>query len=456
MQKITIVDFALLPIYLGIFYYFVIRKASSYNIELKKIFLTAFWLRMFGCIAYSMVLQYYYGGAGDSFTYYEGSDFLHDQIVKNLGNIKYYFVSGREFQQWFNSEVSDANLTGYMAIPSANAVMKIAALFSFLAFNKFMIISLFFALFSFAGQWRLFQVFNDYNQGKNQKLLAVAVLYSPSIWFWGSGLMKDSICLGGMGFIIYILYNNIVKRRISLRQWLLLPALIFLVYIIKSYIIIILLASIMVVIFFRYILLLKNILLRIFAIMLFLVVGVIFLALSNFSGQINDLVQESYAQVQTFQQSYQNLQNGDENSKAGFEIGNVDASLSSMVLKSPGVIFSCLYRPFLWESRKIIILFTSLESTLLLLSTLYLLYKTRMTGFFKIIFSNHLILFCFILSILFALIIGFTTFNFGTMTRYKIILMPFYYFMLVTVYTKVNEKESQAQLLTEEENISSV
>jgi hypothetical protein len=444
MQKITIVDYALLPVYLSIFYYFVVRKASTYDIELRKIFLTAFWLRMFGCFAYSMVLQYYYGGAGDSFTYYEGSDFLHEQLSKNLGNIKYFFASPRDFQQWFNSEVSDANLTGYMGISSATAVMKIAAVFSFLAFNKFLIISLFFALFSFAGQWRLFQVFNDYGKGKNQKLLAYAVLYSPSIWFWGSGLMKDSICLGAMGFIIYILYNNLVKKQISLRQWLLLPCLIFLVYIIKSYIIVILMASIMVVFFFRYILLVKNILMRIIAILFFLIASAIFFAVSNFSGQINDLVEESYTQVQTFQLNYQNLQSGDENSKAGFELGAVDASLGSMLLKGPGVIFTCLYRPFIWESRKIIILFTALESTLLLLSTLYLLYKTRVTGFFKIIFSNHLILFCFVLSMLFALIIGFTTFNFGTMTRYKIILMPFYYFMLVIIYNKVTEKEKAA------------
>jgi hypothetical protein len=436
MQIITIYDFILLPLYLGIFYFFVKRKAASYtDNEIRKIFLIAFFLRMFGSVVYSLLVQYYYG-YGDSFTYYEGSDFIHEQLAKNLVNIKYFFVSASEFEQWYNAEVEQATLAGFIAIPSATAVMKISAVVSFLAFNKYIIISLFFGLFSFAGQWKLFQVFNDYTKGKNQKLLATAVLFSPSIWFWGSGLMKDSLCLGAVGFIVHIIYNNVVKKEIRFRQWLLLPFLIYLIFIIKSYIILVLLASVMMLIFVRYVWQLKNLLARFAVIILFLFVSMLVVAFSDFSSQINEMVQESYVQVQSFQQNYQVIQNEDETSRAGFDMGSFDASLSSMLIKSPGVIFTCLFRPFLWESKKIIILFTALESTLLLLATIFLLLKTRFIGFFKIIFSNQLILFSFVVSILFALIIGFTTFNFGTMIRYKIILMPFYYFMLVAIYNK--------------------
>ena len=219
-------------------------------------------------------------------------------------------------------------------------------------------------------------------------LLAYAVLYTPSIWFWGSGLMKDSICLGAVGFIVSILYKNIVKKQISFREWVLLPFLILLVYSIKSYIIIVLLMSVMAVIFVRYVWQLKNILVRIGVITLFLMTSGLVITFSDFSTEINDIVEESYSQVQTFQKSYQDSQNEDETSKAAFELGKVDATLSGMLLKSPGVIFSCLFRPFLWESKKIIILFTSLESTLLLLSTIFLLFKTRFTGFFRVIFTN--------------------------------------------------------------------
>jgi hypothetical protein len=442
MQIITIYDFLLLPLYLAIFYFFIKKRADkNTDVNLKKIFLTAFILRMFGSVVYSLLVQYYYG-YGDSFTYYKGSEFIHEQLVKNIGNIRYFFASAKDFESWYNSEVSEQTLSGYIAISSATSVMKISAILSFFAFDKYMIISLFFGLFSFAGQWKLFRVFNDYTGGKNQQLLAYAVLYSPSIWFWGSGLMKDSLCLGAMGFIVYILYKNIVKKEINIKQWLIFPFFIYLILIIKSYIILILLASIIVVVFIRYFLQLKNLLARIAVIILFLISSIVFVTFSDFSTLINELVQESYAQVQSFQQNYQAIHNEDETSRAGFEIGDFDASLSSMLIKSPGVIFSCLFRPFIWESKKLIILFTAIESTLLLLVTLFLLFKTRFFGFFRIIFTNHHILFSFTVVMLFALIIGFTTFNFGTMTRYKIVLLPFFYFMLVAIYNKITPENT--------------
>ena len=161
---------------------------------------------------------------------------------------------------------------------------------------------------------------------------------------------------------------------------------------------------------------------------------------ANFADQLQILVEESKAQIDTFQKNYKATE---EEGKGTLSITEVNGSVGGMLLHSPVAIFTCLFRPFIWESRKVVILFASLESMLLLLSTLYLLFKSRFYGFFKALFSNQHILFCFVLSILFALIIGFTTYNFGTMIRYKIMLLPFYYFMLVQLYTKYIETKKQ-------------
>jgi hypothetical protein len=178
----------------------------------------------------------------------------------------------------------------------------------------------------------------------------------------------------------------------------------------------------------------KNVILKSLLIILmaatsfFIAIGV------DLSSQINDMAEESIRQIQSFQQIYQNINESEEGSVAGFEMKDLNPSMGSLVLKSPYVIFSCLYRPFLWESRKIMVLFTALESTLLLFCTLYLLVKAGPFRFFRIIFNNPFLVFCFTLSILFALVIGYTTFNFGTMVRYKIIFLPFLYFMMVRIY----------------------
>ena len=207
MQNISIIDYILLPIYLYIFYLIVRKRSVKYtDAWLRKALITAFFLRMLGSVGYSLMVQYYYG-YGDAFTFYYGSNFFRGQILENPGNIKYLFSNAKEFMAWFNVEVGDINYAGYFGTGSNLFIMKIATLVSFFSFNSFLVISLFFGLFSFAGQWKMFTVFNEINIQKHQRLLAWAVLYTPSIWFWGSGLMKDSICLGCMGFIIYFLYK---------------------------------------------------------------------------------------------------------------------------------------------------------------------------------------------------------------------------------------------------------
>ena len=442
MQHITIYDYLLLPLYLFLFYILVKRNTLKFDdLELRKIFLIAFALRMLGSVAYSMMVQYYYG-YGDSFTYYMGGNFIIEQIKADFGNIKYLFISADEMQKLYSLENGTVGgVNGWIGIGSSLAVMKVSAVISILSFNKFLITSLFLGLFSFAGQWKLFATFNHINKGKNKKLLAYAVLYTPAIWFWGSGLMKESICLGGLGFIISILYNGLVKKRIKPLDWVLLVLLVYIVYITKSYIITVLLATLSLTILFSFFQKIKIIILRVILSILTLVALSFYVSLSNFSEQINDLAEESAMQIESYQKNYKITQGEDETSKGGFEMSNLNLSLSSMVLRSPVIVLSCLFRPFLWESRKLIILFSSLESTLLLLSTLYLLFKMRILGFFKLIFSNPYIFFCFVLSVLFAAIIGFTTFNFGTMVRYKIMLLPFYYFMLTIIFTKVMEKK---------------
>ncbi len=440
MQIITIYDFLLLPVYLSIFYFFVKHRAIKItDADLRKIFFIAFGLRMFGSIAYSFLVQYYYG-YGDSFTYYNGGDFIVKQILADFGNLKYLFVSAEELQRIYSiEEGSVGGVNGYIGISSAVAVMKASAAMSVLTFNKFLITSLFFGLFSFAGQWKLFLVFNDINEGKYKKLMAFAVLYTPSVWFWGSGLMKESICLGALGFIIHFLYKIFIKKKVAIRDLLALAVLVYLVLTIKSYIIIILAVSLSTIIFYNLISVFKNIVIKAFIILIFIISSSVIALVSNFDEQLQLIVEESKVQVDTFQKNYESTA---EEGKGTLSVKEIDASIGGMIKRSPVAIFTCLYRPFIWESRKIVILFTSLESMLLLFSTLFLIFKLNFLGFIKTLFISPYILFSLTLSILFALIIGFTTYNFGTMVRYKIILLPFYYFMLVKIYTIYKSKEA--------------
>jgi hypothetical protein len=434
VNYITIIDFLLLIPYLALFYYFAKRISRKFtDTNLKGYFMTAFWLRMFGCIAYTLVIQFYYG-YGDSIGFFRGSDFITNGILENPSNVKYLFASLSEISAWYNaSPLKDDMFADYFAQPSGNLVMRISAALSFLSFNRFLIVSLFFAFFSFMGQWKLFTVFDDINQHKQRKLLAMAVLYTPSIWFWGSGLMKDSLCLGGLAFLVYYLYRFRIYKNISLRNTIFSVLLVLMIFTIKYYIIAILAATIVLTLVVIFLKSMKNVLLKVAFVTVTGLVAVGILIKLDVGSLISSGVEDAVTQIKGFQNVYE-LASDDDSSKGGFSFEEIDPSIGALLSRTPGIIFGTLYRPFIWESRKVMIFFTSLESTLLLFFTIYLLAKTKVVGFFKIIFTNEYLYFAFVLSILFAILIGFTTFNFGTMIRYKVIFLPFLYFLIVKIY----------------------
>ena len=78
--------------------------------------------------------------------------------------------------------------------------MKWVALLSFISFRNYSAICIFFSVFSFAGQWQLYKAFL-YFYPKIPKQLAIACLFVPSLAFWGGGILKDTICLGCIGFL---------------------------------------------------------------------------------------------------------------------------------------------------------------------------------------------------------------------------------------------------------------
>ena len=136
MEILTPYDFLLLPVYLFLFYLIVKRKSKKYAaVGLKRIFITAFILRMAGAVGYSLLIQYYYG-YGDSFGFYRGGNVLAEMMQQDISAVKYLFASGKDI-------VAAARVMGLgddvpVSMPNdSNAfVMKLSAILSYFTFYK--------------------------------------------------------------------------------------------------------------------------------------------------------------------------------------------------------------------------------------------------------------------------------------------------------------------------------
>lgn len=434
MQYIDIYDYILLPVYLFTFYFIIALKSKKYaGTDLRKYCITAFFLHMLGSFLYCMVIQYFYG-YGDSFGFYQGSNFIRKIITATGDPFSTFLMSGKDFEKIYGiSSDSDFILPTGIGINSNLTIMKISAILSYISFNCYVIISMFFGVFAFTGLWKLYLTFNEIAGTKMQKILAFAILYTPSICFWGSGLIKDSICLGSIGFICSYLYKIFIIKKIGIREVFFLFLFFYLLFTIKTYLATVLFISLLLSYVLYVIIKSKKNILKL-AIVIFFVLASISILTLSLSSNLNSIIEDSKKEITTFKTVYANSDQEDERSMAGFSASDIEINLPNIILRCPVALSTTLFRPFLWESKKPIIFFSALESLLMLLATLYVLLSCRILRFFYYIFTDPYLLFCFTMTLLLGIIIGFSTFNFGSLVRYRLPILPFYFFMLLRIY----------------------
>ncbi len=441
MEYITIYDYLLLPVYLFAFYFLISMKSKKYEgTQLKKYFNTAFFLHMGGSVMYCMIIQYYYG-YGDSFGFFQGSNFIRNVINTTGDPFSPFFMSGTDFGNLYTVTGGDYALPTGIEVVSNLTIMKISAALSYVSFNSYLIISLFFGLFSFTGLWKLFKTLNNIYEKKSERLLAFAILYTPSICFWGSGLIKDTICLGSLGFIIYYGYKIFIQKKIRFMDPVLLLLLFYLLFIVKSYLAIGLMVSVVLAYVINIISRSKKSVFKLMVVTFIVLLSATIL-IASLSSTLGSIIEDSKNNIETFKGAYASLD--DEKGITEFGTANADISIPGILLRSPLAVFTTLYRPFLWESDKLVMLLSALESLLTLLLTIFVLAKCRIWKFFYYIFSDPYLFFCFTFTILMGVLIGLSTFNFGTLVRYRMPILPFYFFMLLSIYIK--NKEAQNQL----------
>jgi hypothetical protein len=71
--------------------------------------------------------------------------------------------------------------------------------------------------------------------------------------------------------------------------------------------------------------------------------------------------------------------------------------------------------------------------------TLSVLYKAGPVNFVKSIAKDPTVLYCLLFALLFALFVGATTANFGTLVRYKIPCMPFFVAAMFIIQDRIKK-----------------
>lgn len=407
----------------AIAYYIRSRVTDPVN---RGYFLPALTVKIVGAIALGFIYQFYYEG-GDTYNYHtHGSRHIWEALIDSpIKGIKLFFSDGRVYTDVYKY----ASKILFYSDPQSYALVKIAAFLDIITFSTYSATAVLFAAISFAGMWMLFLTFYEQYPALH-RWLAIACFFVPSVFFWGSGLLKDTITLGCLGVATYLVHKILIRKKFTIGNTALLLLVLYSIYSIKLYILLTFLPAAIIWIFLANLGRVRSQAVKIMLLPFALSAAV---ALGYFAmmkaGEDNKKYALSSlartAQITAYDIRYYTGRDAG----SGYSLGELDGTFGSMLTLAPQAINVSLFRPYVWEVRNPFMLLSALESLFLLLFSLYILFKKNVS--LLIGFSNPNVLFALIFSITFAFAVGVSTFNFGTLVRYKIPLLPFFVIALV-------------------------
>lgn len=413
------IDLFLVPAYVLFFVAILwfIKRRHPENELYRRYLIKGFLFKIVCALFYAFLLYYYYG-FGDSLTYFK--DAIYFKHLIRTGEDSFWHLMRDDYKS-----IRDAHNVIGGGSSQGLAVEKVALLLSYIGFNRYLVVTVFFAAIAYSGVFKLFQAICDI-MPEWHKRLAIFIIFFPTMSVFGSGVLKDSLCLAGLGWMFYAGHKMFLKKQFSLKYLLILIAGATVLIVIKVYI---LAAFVIPYILYLLVVMLRRIPSRFIrrAILPVLISGLALFYFFN-AKQIDEslgyyAVDKLFDNMKEQQYNYIN-----ESGDAGgmFDLGPFEPTLSGFFKKMPDGIVATLYRPYPWESKNFIMLLFSLESLSLLFLALYVLVKVKPRYFFWAIFSHPFTFLCISFSLLFAAMIGLSTFNFGTLARYRLPIIPFY------------------------------
>lgn len=423
-----------------------IKRRGMKKYPYYSYFLWGLWAKIIGGLFFGIIYIFYYG-QGDTTSYYECAISFHRLLFHNPGNfLEAYLGPGTlEIKSLFDS-VSGEPIWYIFADDKTRFVVKLIVPLMAICGGSYFITTVFISIITYGGLWSMYMMFCKYFPS-HYRLLAIGILFMPSVIFWGSGIMKDSFTMAATCYFIVITDRIINSKGSLVVNVLLLLFNAYMIVSLKPYIIIILLPGTLVWFFYHRLMHIRNTLLRVLSIpIIYLVIfGGSYIILRSLDeelgkfGLINALETASVIQHDLKQSYY------DGNS---FDIGEFEPTPGGVVSKLPIATTAGLFRPFLWESRNAVMLISGIENLFVLVLTIVVLFRTKLKTWKYLLSTKPLILYSLIFSFLFAFMVGLSTSNFGALVRYRIPLIPTYMATMLVLYgymrqVKVKNKKNK-------------
>ena len=425
-------DFIVTPIIIFLVYAgaYWIRPRVTDSVN-RKYFIPALTVRIIGALAVGFLYQFYYDG-GDTFNYHtHGSRIIWEAFMDSpLTGLKLLLANGAHEP----STYSYSSKIWYFRDQQSYFLICISAILDLVTFSSYSATAVLFALIGFSGSWLLFWAFYDIHPGFH-RWIAFSALFVPTVCFWGSGIFKDTITLAALGGATYSFYTGFfLRKQVATNTFMVLISF-WVIYSMKKYILLSFLPALILWVVVANVGRIRPVVARILVVPIALVVAAILGYYSILKVGEDDPRYRVSKLAETAKVTAYDIRYGwgaRTGEGSGYTLGTLDGSWGSMVRLAPSAINVSLFRPYLWEVRNPLMLLSGLESLLFLVVTIWVMVKARKNLFYCL--KKPEVIFCLAFAIIFAFAVGVSTFNFGTLSRYKIPMEPFYLLGIGLVY----------------------
>jgi hypothetical protein len=353
------------------------------------IFWSAAVLRLVAGISLGLLYKYYYDGAGDTFT---------------------LFSYALEFDV-----VDDALL---MYEPRSFFFVYIITLVNIITANNYWITSLWFSIFSFICSYRLVskldEVFPSLTTASR-----VALLFVPSVVFWNSGIIKESLAFGSVAILALYFLAFMRDEKITWRSVVEIILSLIVLLNLKYYWAGVLLPSMITA------LIIKKIGLKKFVVGWYLLVFVLLCVVVSFTHPNFNL--DRFLSV--IVENHNIYVDGDL-----IRYYDLTPTWISVLINSPLALFSGLFRPMIFEVSSVPGILAGLENLVILALFIWRIRSIRLPSH-----ENRLIVFAVLTyAVVLCIFLALSTPNLGTLSRYRVGFLPFFVLLILANHPILN------------------
>jgi len=418
----------LLTIVYTVLFLFIIWKTPFFQIEglNKKALPVVFILKIAAGILMFLVYTYYYTdrSTADIFKYFDDSKVMYNalfthpldyfQMLFGVDNDSPHFdIYYHQMNNWYR--LYESNLYN-----DSHTMIRLNALLRLFSFGYYNVHTVFVCFLSLAGLTGIYKFFMLHLSDK-KNILFVAVFMLPSVLFWGSGVLKETLLFFGLGMLLFYSDKIFTKGFSLLSLFWILIALILLMFL-KFYILATIL-PLMITYFWVYKTKMRWVAVRYaIVILVCLIAGLNIHYIFPEHNLLETLTNKQFDFIR--------LANAT-NSGSTIEISTLQPTTWSFIIHSPEALYNTLFRPFVFESRSPFILLAGLENLLIIFMMMICIIFSK----FKKENAN-LFWFCLLFVLITFVLTGLITPVMGAIVRYKVPALPFLFVMFIVILDK--------------------